>query len=218
MGDVVKKIVSIGSWIALIVLSFCALAGEVYSVPTYVSVIALFLSFTSADIAMRPISEKRDEFSPSVSIALFLLTPFVLVLPYYENKLLISELLPQFDIPLISSVGIGCVLVGAVITFFGRTQLGRFGGPKIVVEEDHKLITKGIYNYIRHPMYLGYLVLFSGFCLSFRSYIITVLIASGLFEVFRRRMNLEERLLEREFGEEYRSYMGRTKRLIPFLY
>jgi len=218
MRDAVKKVVGIFSWIALIVLSFYVLAGEVYSVPTYAAMIALFLFLTSVDIAIRPISAKRDEFRPSISIALFLLTPFVLVLPYYENRFFISQYLPQFDFAWMSYAGIGCLLVGATVTLCGRIQLGKFGGPKIVVEEEHRLITKGIYSHIRHPMYLGYLLLFLGFSLGFRSYILTLLITMGMFVVFRERMNLEERLLEREFGQEYRSYLRRTKRLVPFLY
>jgi len=218
MDDVVKKMVSVISWVALNVLSFYVLAREVYGVPVYVTTIALFLFLTAMDIAIRPISAKRDEFRPSVSVALFLLTPFVLVLPYYENRLFVSECLPQFDLPWLSYVGITCLLAGAFVILCGRIQLGRYGGPKIAVEEEHKLITKGIYEHIRHPIYLGYLLLFMGFSLGFRGYLATVLIVMGLFVVFRSRMNLEERLLGHKFGEDYRSYLRRTKRLIPFLY
>jgi len=218
MNDLFKKTASILSWIALINLSFYLLAPEVYSVPIMLTAIVLLLLFTCIDILIRPISARRDEFNPWILAVLFLLVPFALVLPFHENRFFISSYVPELNAILISYAGIFFLVSGGIIDLVGRIQLGKYGGPKIVVEEEHRLITRGLYTHVRHPMYLGFLLLFFGFCLTFRSYVFTFLISGGLFLVLRSRMEMEERLLISKFGQEYLLYARRTKRLIPFLY
>jgi len=57
-----------------------------------------------------------------------------------------------------------------------------------------------------------------GSYLAFRSVVMLVLVSTLDFIVIRHRVLFEEEMLVEEFGDEYREYMKRTKRLIPFLY
>lgn len=213
-----RKIVGISLWLALIILSFYVFAREAYSYLPHLISIILFSFFTCADLFIRPISAQKDEFKLLISAVLFLLIPFVLVLPFYENQVLTTKYLSEVISKWMYLFGIGCLTTGGCLTLIGRIHLGTYGSSKIVLEDEHKLITDGIYRYIRHPMYLGFLLLFFGFSLSFQSLILTLLIVTGLFAVFRRRMDMEERLLGSLFGKEYESYVKRTRRLIPWLY
>ena len=61
------------------------------------------------------------------------------------------------------------------------------------------------------------IVLCIGIALVFRSWFWTALIPSMLFGL-TRRMATEERFLLAHFGDEYRAYMARTKRLVPGIY
>ena len=79
------------------------------------------------------------------------------------------------------------------------------------------MVTSGVYNVIRHPSYLGLLINSLGWALAFRSGI-GVLLTALLIPPLLARINAEERLLGRQFGDEYDAYCRRTSRLIPGLY
>jgi protein-S-isoprenylcysteine O-methyltransferase Ste14 len=216
--NIVKKTVAISLWLMLINVSFYVLARDVYSHTLYQISITLFCLFTCADLFIRPISTKKDEFRTSISAALLLLIPFILVLPFHEGQVLIPRYLPLAGSQWISWAGIGFIVAGGILSLASRIQLGRYGSSKIVLENGHTLVTGGVYGYIRHPIYLGLLLLFLGFSLSFQSLIFTFLLVTGFFLLFKRRMDMEEKLLSLLFGKEYESYTKRTNRLIPHVY
>jgi protein-S-isoprenylcysteine O-methyltransferase Ste14 len=95
--------------------------------------------------------------------------------------------------------------------------LGRRFSGLVAIQEGHELLTKGLYRVIRHPSYLGLLLLVCGWALVFRS-AIGLLVSLLLVPILVARMNSEEALLESEFGEPYRDYRRRTWRLLPYLY
>lgn len=218
MNTRVRKIIGVTMVIVFLNIPFLVLAQEAYGIFTNLVAIILFNLFVCVDIIIRPISEKKDKYKRSILILSFLLLPFAFVIPYYENRLLISEYLATLDKSWISYIGIGILAMGGVILTYSRIKLGEYGGPKIVIEEEHKFVSDGIYKYVRHPMYLGFLLLFFGYSLSFRSFISSFLTLTFLFMVFKSRMDLEEELLTSRFGEAYISYLNQTKRLIPMLY
>ena len=73
------------------------------------------------------------------------------------------------------------------------------------------------YGIIRHPSYLGLIVLGFGWALAFRSGVGLVL-AALMIPTVLARIRSEERLLHEQFGAEYDAYRSRTARLIPGLY
>jgi protein-S-isoprenylcysteine O-methyltransferase Ste14 len=78
-------------------------------------------------------------------------------------------------------------------------------------------VTNGIYGVIRHPSYLGLIVIMFGWGLVFRSWI-GILLAALVIPVLLARIRAEESLLHAYFGEEYERYRTRTSRLIPGIY
>jgi protein-S-isoprenylcysteine O-methyltransferase Ste14 len=114
-------------------------------------------------------------------------------------------------------VGLILTALGFGLVFWSGFALGRQYSPEVTIQEDHKLITGSIYRYIRHPRYLGVLLLAPGMSLLFRSWIGLVfsLFLTGLL-LFRIRD--EETLMHIEFGQEWDVYCQRSWRLIPFLF
>jgi protein-S-isoprenylcysteine O-methyltransferase Ste14 len=151
-------------------------------------------------------------------LMLFLLTPFFLIAAYFENKLLISLVLPLWDSVFVSYVGFGVYLSACFLVIAARAQIGKFGSGELITEKDHKLYTEGIYKYIRNPMYSGSLIGVFGFGLVFRSIITLLFVSIVYFIVFKMRIDEEERLLYESFGEEFTEYKKRSKKLIPFIY
>jgi protein-S-isoprenylcysteine O-methyltransferase Ste14 len=78
-------------------------------------------------------------------------------------------------------------------------------------------VTTGIYRVIRHPSYLGLLLTALGWALAFRSGI-GLLLFVLLIPPLLARIHAEERLLAKQFGDEYRAFTKRTSRLLPGIY
>ncbi|MFX0096007.1 MAG: methyltransferase family protein [Candidatus Hodarchaeota archaeon] len=119
---------------------------------------------------------------------------------------------------IISYAGLILYAIASIFLIVTRLQIGKYGSGALVIEDNHKLVKTGAYRYIRHPLYSASLLGHLAFGLVFRSLVITVINLSLYFFVFKQRWEQEERILTAEFGEEYTSYMKRTKRIIPFLY
>jgi len=96
-----------------------------------------------------------------------------------------------------------------------RTKIGG-GGPGLS-QPPNRIVTTGIYRYIRNPMYLGHLIFYIGLTVTFNSLVAFAILLVHLpwFEIRVRR---DEKALENEFGSEYVEYKNAAKRWIPFIY
>ena len=77
-----------------------------------------------------------------------------------------------------------------------------------------RLLTSGPYAYTRNPMYLGHLVFSLGLALALRSPMGLLLFIERVWR-FHSRVLKDEQRLTKQFGYEYRAYLGRVKRWIP---
>src|SRR5207245_10781324 len=114
-------------------------------------------------------------------------------------------------------LGILLMFLGVLVRQYAIAILGRFFSLTVQIAEDHKVVEKGPYRLVRHPSYTGVLITFAGLGLAVQS--LGALLVLLLFFVisFGYRMHVEERALLSGLGQDYASYMKRTKRLIPFL-
>jgi len=114
-------------------------------------------------------------------------------------------------------VGLVLFLAGTTIRLVGANTLGRQCSGLVTIQDHHQLMQAGIYGVVRHPMYLGLLLEMPGFALIFRSRLAILYFMVCLLLV-SLRIQQEEALLRRHFGDEYEAYCRRTRRLIPFVY
>jgi protein-S-isoprenylcysteine O-methyltransferase Ste14 len=114
-------------------------------------------------------------------------------------------------------LGVALYIVGGAVRIWPVFVLGhRFSGL-VAIQPGHTLVTNGVYGIIRHPSYLGLLVLSLGWALAFRSVIGVFFVVLTIPPVLAR-IKSEEHLLHEQFGAEYDAYRSRTSRLIPGLY
>jgi protein-S-isoprenylcysteine O-methyltransferase len=128
---------------------------------------------------------------------------------------------PQLAIPHRRGVyllGAALFLCGIILRWYSIWYLGRYFTVDVAIAKEHRVIDSGPYRFIRHPSYTGALVAFLGFgfCLGNWMSILCVLVL--IVAAFMWRIQVEERALSDALGEDYRAYMRRTKRLIPFVY
>jgi protein-S-isoprenylcysteine O-methyltransferase Ste14 len=120
--------------------------------------------------------------------------------------------------PIVSYVGLAVIILGMIFRFYAIYSLGKFFTVDVTIRKDHKLKDDGLYGIIRHPSYTGSLISFIGFGLSLNNWLSFALITLIMIVSFVRRINIEERALTEQFGDEYKQYMLKTKRLIPLIY
>jgi protein-S-isoprenylcysteine O-methyltransferase Ste14 len=113
------------------------------------------------------------------------------------------------------TVGLALIVPGAALIFWARTTLKGWHSRHVQVTARHPFVRNGPYRLIRHPGYTGYLLMTLGFCLGYSSVIGLAAIPILLLPGFAYRISLEEKLLAVSFGDEYRAYARKTKRLLP---
>ena len=193
-----------GGWSAL--MAHPARAGSVVAT-VIISVAAMFSSGNFS-------SGRREDTSNRWIFLPFLVLGFLLGwLPAYTDRRDIWTI----DGDAIRYLGLALYLVGCLLRVAPVFVLGRRFSGLVAIQEGHELVTDGLYRVIRHPSYLGLLLILLGWALVFRS-AIGVLVSFLLIPPLVARMNSEEALLESEFGEKYSDYRRRTWRLLPLLY
>ncbi|MEW5297433.1 MAG: hypothetical protein WDW36_000641 [Sanguina aurantia] len=117
----------------------------------------------------------------------------------------------------ISAAGMVLVLLGEALRKVAMlTARGNFT-HKIRRRQDsrHNLVTHGVYRYIRHPGYLGWYWWALGTQLLLVNPISLCLFACVAWRFFKERIEDEEHLLERFFGQQYTDYALRTPTWLP---
>lgn len=120
--------------------------------------------------------------------------------------------------PAVQVAGLALMAIGILIRSVAIHQLGRFHTPNVAIREDHHLLQTGLYSVVRHPSYLGALIAFMGFGMALDNIFSLALIAVGTPLLYLYRIREEDAALLGAFGEPYRAYCARTKRLIPWVY
>jgi protein-S-isoprenylcysteine O-methyltransferase Ste14 len=112
--------------------------------------------------------------------------------------------------------GLVLVLAGLGLAVWARIYLGRNWGVSMAQKQNPELVTSGPYRWIRHPIYSGVILAIIGTAMSMGwAVLVPGSVAAGYFVYAARR---EERNLETELGEPYRSYRARSKMLVPFVF
>jgi len=108
--------------------------------------------------------------------------------------------------------------LGFIIRWTAIVQLGKMFTVNVAIHKDHSLNTKGLYKIVRHPSYLGLLMILAGIGFSMNSILNMLIIIIPCFLALSFRISVEEAALTDNFGEQYRNYKRRVARLIPWVY
>jgi len=110
-------------------------------------------------------------------------------------------------------------IFGTVIRFRAYKDLGHLFTFDIGTREDHKLIKTGIYEHIRHPGYVGgLLILIPTWLFTNVNTLITLVLITHTIYMYWNRIKCEEIMLIEHFGDQYVKYASEVKRLIPYVF
>jgi protein-S-isoprenylcysteine O-methyltransferase Ste14 len=165
----------------------------------------------------RPPSIEGTTRTPDVRIRLVKLVKLVVL-----ALILVQTAMPFSWAPIAESsrglmaVGVLVYTVGLALAISGRTQLGGNWSDieAAQVLPQQAVVHRGVYKYVRHPIYVGDLLLLTGLELSLNSWL--VLGIGILAPVVLLRAIREEELLKSVLVG-YREYCATSKRFIPFV-
>jgi protein-S-isoprenylcysteine O-methyltransferase Ste14 len=112
---------------------------------------------------------------------------------------------------------IGTVLCGAGIAFaiWARFHLGRNWGMPMTLRENPELVTSGPYRFVRHPIYTGVLTAMLGNAVAFGIFWFAIFIFFAMYFIYSATK--EERMMAKQFPNQYPAYKQRTKMIVPFV-
>ena len=93
--------------------------------------------------------------------------------------------------------------------------LGHNFSTTLNIRANHTLITDGPYRWVRHPMYTAFYALHLATILATANLFLGLTWLAGLIVVISLRVDREEAMMIRQFGDAYRAYMTETGRFLP---
>jgi len=115
-------------------------------------------------------------------------------------------------------VALAVMALGVGLRILAAVTLGRYYTTTLMITEDHRVVTVGPYSWVRHPGYLGEILIWTAFGVLSSDLIIVFLLPVMFVAVYLYRISVEERMLVKELGEAYVQYQKRIRKLIPLVY
>ncbi|KAI4299699.1 hypothetical protein L6164_033133 [Bauhinia variegata] len=146
----------------------------------------------------------------------YLLAMMFSLLEYIIEVVLFPQSKEQW---VISNIGLAMVVTGEIIRKMAVITAGKSFTHLIRTspDEQHKLITHGIYRIIRHPGYCGFLIWSVGTQAMLCNPISTIAFAVVVWQFFAGRIPYEERILRQFFGMQYEEYARQVVSGVPFV-
>ena len=130
----------------------------------------------------------------------------------------VSKIVPalKFSLSGSTALGIGLGIIGLSSGIMGVTQFRKAQttpNPQ-ALEKVSSLVTSGIYQYSRNPMYLGLVLILLGWALYLSHFLAFILIPIFMMYMTRFQIQPEERMMTQKFGDKYRAYLNKVRRWI----
>jgi protein-S-isoprenylcysteine O-methyltransferase Ste14 len=114
--------------------------------------------------------------------------------------------------------GLVLTAVGFLVSLVAWLDIRHYVSPRFQVVEDHRVVDRGLYRHVRHPIYLSFFLIAMGIVLLTWSLAGLVVFALLVVPIWTHVIRAEERFLLEHLGPAYGEYCRRTKRLVPFVY
>jgi protein-S-isoprenylcysteine O-methyltransferase Ste14 len=113
-------------------------------------------------------------------------------------------------------LGVVACANGLAFGIWSRRTLGDDWSRDVELKRGHRLVVRGPYSLVRHPIYTAQLLMALGSAISFGTWPGYAAVAS-FYVGFRVKLAQEEELLLRSFPDEYPEYRAKVKALVPWV-
>ena len=118
----------------------------------------------------------------------------------------------------LKTVAVMAMLVALAIRWTAIFTLGKSFSSNVAIQDSQQITRAGLYRFVRHPSYLGLLLVFLAIGLHSRNWISLGVVIVPTTAALLYRIHVEEAALAKAFGEVYVAYSKATKRLVPGVY
>ncbi|XP_031473705.1 probable protein-S-isoprenylcysteine O-methyltransferase isoform X1 [Nymphaea colorata] len=146
----------------------------------------------------------------------YLLAMICALIEYVAELMLFRELKEQWWV---SNLGLALVVIGELIRKVAVITAGNAftHNIRIYYQENHQLVTDGIYRFVRHPGYCGFFIWAIGTQIMLCNPICIVGFTFVTWCFFSRRIRYEEFFLRQFFGQQYEVYAQKVPSGLPFI-
>ncbi len=116
---------------------------------------------------------------------------------------------------LISGIGLFLLLIRLKLKLWAVKTLDKYWSSNIEIRPSQRLIKRGPYQYLRHPVYLGRLIDITGMLLVINAYYTLAISLPIHIVIIMIRIHIEEDVLVKQFGTEYIKYRQEICGLLP---
>ena len=161
----------------------------------------------------------ENYFNTAILIVFIPLIAVSLIMDWYKTlDLTHLAVAPPWLIYGLEAIGIALIICGTTMVVLGFLALRNIYQPGgFAPRSQDLLVTWGTYSLVRNPLNAGVLFVTLGLALMVQSLFVIALFIIYLILVLRV-LSIEETQLSEAFGEEYRSYCQKVRRLVPFIY
>lgn len=130
----------------------------------------------------------------------------------------VSKVVPALKFSLKGSaalaVGLGAIGLGSAILGVTQFKKAQTTPNPQALEEVSSLVTSGIYQYSRNPMYVGLVLILFSWALYLSHFLAFVLLPIFILYMTRFQIQPEERMLAQKFGKAYQTYKAKVRRWV----
>lgn len=116
------------------------------------------------------------------------------------------------------SIGVLFILLGLFLRIISIQLLGKQFTATVQIVQKHTLIIKGPYKIVRHPSYLGAFLVILGIPIFLESFFGIVTSFISMLIAYYCRIRVEEKTLVNYFGNQYKQYQQRSKKMFPYIW
>ena len=156
--------------------------------------------------------EKPVSFLQKVPLAISVLVLILFILAIFQVGTF--SYVPAYQN--IRFIGLIFYLVFSWIQIISFKTLGDNYSQEVLIYRHHKLVTKGPFRFIRHPQYLSQILMDLGAGFATLSYLVIPLAVIEIPILIMRAL-LEEKLLNKNFKEEFLNYKSKSGFMLPFI-
>lgn len=157
----------------------------------------------------RDVPDRLDRFFTILPIFGMLVFPLIYALTSWLD--FANYLLPVWA----GWLGVVIYSTGLWLLWRSHADLGRQWSVNVELQDEHNLVTHGVYSRMRHPMYSAHLLWGLAQPLLLWNWVAGYTLLVFMLPLLFYRIPREERMMVNSFGEEYQDYIGRTGRFFP---
>lgn len=156
--------------------------------------------------------DKPKTYLQSLPLMLSTITLIVLIISLFQ----IGTLEYKNELQTIRIIGLAFYIIFSWVQIWAFKTLGDNFSQDIAIKKNHQLVTSGPFKIIRHPQYLSQILVDIGGAAATLSFILAPLALIQVPFLFMRA-SFEDKLLEKHFGDHFRSYKKKSGQIFPFI-